>query len=132
MKHLKRMLWVIPLGFVVLGLIGQLLISTGTIEEQKAGENPKPTITIAPKPSIKPKDNPLDSWKKYNVNWNEYGDGMQELLAEHYIDKDCYTLQGFFDLTVQDNDDHKAKFGHNNVNLMRYVDHLLEAANCYK
>lgn len=51
MKHVKRMLWVIPLGFVILGVIGQLLIGIGIIEENKSEKvKPKIEASITPKP----------------------------------------------------------------------------------
>jgi len=133
LKHFKRMLWIIPLGFVGLGLIGQLLISTGVIPE-KAGEPEViiPTKTITPKPSIKPKEDPIDSWKKYKVNWNEYGDQLSVIIRNDFYAKDCQSLQDTFDLAVYTNPEHMAEYGHNNAKLMQYIDHLLKAANCYK
>ena len=132
MKHMKRMLWVIPLGFVVLGLIGQLLISTGTIEEQKAGKKPNPTPTITKTITPKPNMDPLTSWKRYGVNWNEYGFQLRVMIANDYKNKDCHSLQNTFDLAVFTNPEHAAEYGHTNSALMGYIDYLLEAANCYK
>lgn len=121
----KKIAWIsVAVAFV-------LAVTTMPPTQEKAGEKPKPTPTITKTITPKPNIDPLDSWKKYKVNWVEYGDGMQDLIAEYYISKDCQTLQGFFDLAVADNDDHSAKFGHNNANLMRYIDTLLRAANCY-
>lgn len=53
MKHVKRMLWVIPLGFVVLGVIGQLLMGIGVIEENKS-EKVKPKIEASIQPQPEP------------------------------------------------------------------------------
>ena len=130
------MLWVIPLGFVVLGLIGQLLISTGAIEEQKAGEKPKPTPTITktitPKPSIKPNIDPWTQYSRFKVDWREYSVNFELLLKEKFDNKDCNGMQSAFDALVMDNKDHAQVYGHNNVNMMSFVDYLLEEAKCYK
>lgn len=135
MKHFKRMLWIIPLGFVVLGLIGQLLISTGAIPE-KAGENPKPTPTITktitPKPSIKPKEDPWTQWGQFNVAWNEYSLEFEKELWTRFDAKDCQGMQYIFDLLAADNGNHIIEYGHTNSGMMRFVDYLLKAQNCYK
>lgn len=46
MKHIKRMLWVIPVGFIGLGLLGQGLMAIGVIEEPA----PTPVISKSPEP----------------------------------------------------------------------------------
>jgi hypothetical protein len=52
MKHIKRMLWVIPVGFIGLGLLGQGLMAIGVIEEPA----PTPVVSKSPDPEkpIKP------------------------------------------------------------------------------
>lgn len=120
------------ISWAVTGLFFVLATTFTPTDQKKAGEKPKPTFTITKTITPKPKADPLDSWKKYKVNWAEYGDGMQGLIKDTYNKKDCYTLQGFFDLAVQNNDEHASVFGHNNANLMHYIDELLRSANCYK
>jgi hypothetical protein len=57
---MKKIIGFTILGFITLGLIGQLLIYTGIIPEKSAGpEVSIPTSTITPKPSIKPN---IDPW----------------------------------------------------------------------
>ena len=121
----KRIAWILVAVFFVIA------VTTMPPVEEKAGEKPKPTPTITKTITPKPIYNPLDSWKKYGVNWNEYGDGMQGLIGQTFNNRDCSTLQGFFDIAVENNPEHKAAFGHNNVNLMEYIHYLLKAANCY-
>jgi len=121
----KKIAWIaVGVTFVL-----AVLFMPPTDKTNDSSAKPSPTITITKEP--KP-ENPLSSWKKYNVNWAEYGEGMQDLIAETYNKKDCQTLQGFFDMTAQDNGNHAAKFGHNNANLMKYIANLLEKAGCYK
>lgn len=52
MKHIKRMIWVIPVGFIGLGLLGQGLMAIGVIEEPV----PTPVVSKSPEPEkpIKP------------------------------------------------------------------------------
>ena len=126
---MKKFVGISILVLVTMGILGQILIATGQIPE-KTGEKPTPTITktITPKPII----DPLDSWKKYRVNWNEYGSQLRVIIANDYKSRDCQSLQNTFDLAVYTNPEHSAEYGHNNANLMQYIDHLLKAANCYK
>jgi hypothetical protein len=50
MRHIKRMLWVIPVGFIGLGLLGQGLMAIGVIPETP---DPKPTNVARQKPNPK-------------------------------------------------------------------------------
>jgi hypothetical protein len=68
MKHLKRMLWVIPLGFVVLGVIGQLLMGIGVIEENKS-EKVKPKIEASTTPKPKPTVEKKAEYEWQFVKW---------------------------------------------------------------
>ena len=72
MRHIKRMLWVIPVGFIGLGLLGQGLMAIGVIPEtpdtkpatevtQKA--TPKPTVTKTAKPVPTKSVNPISQLK---------------------------------------------------------------------
>lgn len=129
---MKKTIGIAALVFLAMGILGQIFIHTGVIQE-KAGEPEVtiPTKTITPKPSIKPKEDPIDAWKKYKVNWNEYGDQLSVIIRNDFYAKDCQSLQDTFDLAVYTNPEHMAEYGHNNAKLMQYIDHLLEAANCY-
>ena len=69
--------------------------------------------------------------KKYNINWNEYNPNMYKDLKALEAKRDCYGLQYVFDLAVLNNKAHARQYGHNNVNLMRYIDQLLRRAKCY-
>jgi len=130
---MKKTIGIAALVFLAMGILGQIFIHTGVIKE-KAGEPEVsiPTKTITPKPSIKPKEDPIDAWKKYKVNWNEYGDQLSVIIRNDFYAKDCQSLQDTFDLAVYTNPEHMAEYGHNNAKLMQYIDHLLKAANCYK
>ena len=46
MRHIKRMLWVIPVGFIGLGLLGQGLMAIGVIEDP----TPTPVVSKSPEP----------------------------------------------------------------------------------
>ena len=128
---MKKVVGISILVLVTMGILGQILIATGQIPE-KTGEKPKPTPTITKTITPKPIIDPLDSWKKYRVNWNEYGSQLRVIIANDYRNRDCQSLQDTFDLAVYTNPEHSAEYGHNNAKLMQYIDHLLQAANCYK
>jgi hypothetical protein len=128
---MKKFVGISILVLVTMGILGQILIATGQIPE-KTGEKPKPTPTITKTITPKPTIDPLDSWKKYRVNWNEYGSQLRVIIANDYRNRDCQSLQDTFDLAVYTNPEHSAEYGHNNAKLMQYIDHLLQAANCYK
>lgn len=121
----KKIAWAITGLFFVLSAI------TAPAEEKMAGEKPEPTPTITKTITPKPKIDPIDSWKKYRVNWNEYGDQLPVIIKNDFYAKDCQSLQDTFDLAVYTNQEHMDQYGHNNANLMNYIDHLLRAANCY-
>ena len=122
----KRIAWILVAVFFIIA------VTTMPPVEEKAGEKPKPTPTITKTITPKPIYNPLDSWKKYGVNWNEYGDQLSVIIRNDFYAKDCQSLQDTFDLAVYTNPEHMAEYGHNNAKLMQYIDHLLKAANCYK
>jgi hypothetical protein len=128
---MKKFVGISILVLVTMGILGQILIAAGQIPE-KTGEKPKPTPTITKTITPKPIIDPLDSWKKYRVNWNEYGSQLRVIIANDYKSKNCQSLQDTFDLAVYTNLEHKSEYGHTNANLMQYIDHLLQAANCYK
>jgi hypothetical protein len=54
MRHIKRMLWVIPVGFIGLGLLGQGLMAIGVIPETP-DTRPATEVTqkATPKPTVK-------------------------------------------------------------------------------
>jgi hypothetical protein len=122
----KRIAWILVAVFFVIA------VTTMPPVEEKTGEKPKPTPTITKTITPKPIIDPLDSWKKYRVNWNEYGSQLRVIIANDYRNRDCQSLQDTFDLAVYTNPEHSAEYGHNNAKLMQYIDHLLQAANCYK
>ena len=70
--------------------------------------------------------------KQWKINWKEYGSDLYPQLKRYEKYRNCQGLQNIFNLSVQDNKAHAKKYGHNNVNLMKYIDHLLRRAKCYK
>ena len=70
--------------------------------------------------------------KEYKINWSEYGSGLYTQIKRYEKYRNCQGLQNLFDLAVRDNKAHAKRYGHNNVKLMIYIDHVLRRAKCYR
>ena len=70
--------------------------------------------------------------KEYKINWSEYNPNLYNKIKIFEKNRNCRELQNLFDLAVINNKAHSRQYGHNNVNLMRYIDQVLRRAKCYR
>ena len=69
--------------------------------------------------------------KKYRIIWSEYRSDIYTEIKTYEKNKNCNGLQYIFDLAVLNNKAHARQYGHNNANLMIYIDQVLRRAKCY-
>ena len=66
------------------------------------------------------------------VQWGDYAAGMQARIDEAANKKDCAGLKKEFDAADKNNEATRARTGHSNTELMKYVDAASKQAGCYK
>ena len=65
------------------------------------------------------------------VPWADYTSTLKSDLDQLATDKDCVELQSQFDIADQNNQATMDRTGHNNADLMGYIDSLMQGAGCY-
>ena len=69
---------------------------------------------------------------KATVQWSDYAAGVQARIDGAATAKDCKGLQSEFDAAEKGSEATKARTGHNNAELMKYIDATMKTAGCYK
>ena len=67
-----------------------------------------------------------------SVQWADYAPGLQGRIDGLATAKDCAALQKEFDVADKNSEAVKARTGHGNAELMKYLDATLKGAGCYK
>ena len=65
------------------------------------------------------------------VPWGDYASGVQARIDAMATDADCAGLQAEFDQADANGDATMDRTGHNNAELMKYIDGKMRAAGCY-
>lgn len=65
------------------------------------------------------------------VPWNDYAPSVRTTIDAAASSKDCTALQAQFNQADANNDIMKSRTGHNNAELMGYIDDAMKAAGCY-
>ncbi len=65
------------------------------------------------------------------VPWNDYASSLKSTIDSLADAGDCSGLQSQFDAADANNDATMSRTGHNNAELMKYIDGKLRAADCY-
>lgn len=65
------------------------------------------------------------------VPWADYASSVRERIDAASAAGDCDALQAEFDTADANNEATLARTGHNNADLMGYIDDRLRAAGCY-
>ena len=68
---------------------------------------------------------------KSGVQWDDYAPGVQQRIDAMGAAKDCTGLQSEFDAADANKAATKARTGHNNAELMGYIDDLMRKVGCY-
>jgi hypothetical protein len=122
----KKIAWIsVAVAFV-------LAVTTMPPSQEKAGEKPEPTPTITKTITPKPNIDPWTQWNRFNVNWAEYSLDFEKLLLEKFAAKDCIGLQAVSAALFLDNEDHIVEYGHDNINMISFVNYLSRQAKCYR
>lgn len=66
-----------------------------------------------------------------DVPWADYASDLRGRIDALAAAKDCTGLQSEFDIADANNDATMARVGHNNADLMGYIDGVMRAAGCY-
>ena len=101
-----------PLGRI--GLVVAGLIVVGVVLSLSKG------VTPATQPAAVP-----------NVPWADYASDLQPRIDALARSKDCRGLQSEFDVADGASAATMTRTGHNNAQLMDYIDYQLRAAGCY-
>src|SRR4051812_23130326 len=81
---------------------------------------PRPNVSAAPAQG--PTDPP--------VPWADYAASVKTRIDGFASTKDCTSLQGEFDQADANNATTQSRTGHNNAQLMAYIDFKMRAAGC--
>jgi hypothetical protein len=65
------------------------------------------------------------------VQWGDYADGLKVRIDGEAASHDCTGLQGEFDTADANNAATMTRTGHNNADLMGYIDAKMQAAGCH-
>ena len=66
-----------------------------------------------------------------DVPWGDYAPRLQEQIITARTAKDCATLQTMFNNAAANNQATLTRTGHNNADLMAYIDQALKDASCH-
>lgn len=78
-----------------------------------------------------PEPEPTKTAKRANVPWSDYDASVQAGIDAQTEAKDCAGLQAAFETTDANNEATMSRTGHNNADLLRYIDESLRLAGCY-
>ncbi len=67
-----------------------------------------------------------------SVQWGDYASDLKGRIDGEAARKDCAALQTDFDDADANNDATVARTGHNNAELMGYIDDAMRGAGCYQ
>lgn len=65
------------------------------------------------------------------VPWQDYAPNLQSRIDDLAGAKDCTSLQAEFDAADANNDATRSRTGHNNADLMAYIDSKMRSTGCY-
>ena len=65
------------------------------------------------------------------VPWSDYTSGLQARIDGLAAAKNCGGLQAEFNTADANNEATRARTGHSNSDLMKYIDDAMRAAGCY-
>lgn len=80
----------------------------------------------ASKPSVTTPKNDFPA-----VQWEDYAPSVKTRIDELAAQKDCEALQAEFDNADANNEATMSRVGHNNAQLMSYIDFLMSKSACY-
>ena len=66
------------------------------------------------------------------VPWSDYAADLQARIDSLAASKNCPALQSEFDTADANNDATRDRTGHNNAELMAYIDGKMDEAACYQ
>lgn len=67
-----------------------------------------------------------------SVPWHDYSPAVKTRIDSAAADKDCAALQSKFNNADAGNAATRSRTGHNNSELMNYIDQSMRSAGCYK
>lgn len=67
-----------------------------------------------------------------DLPWSDYAPGLQARIDTLGTSRDCAGLQDEFDTAAANNDATRNRTGHDNVELIGYIDDTMEMASCYE
>jgi D-serine deaminase-like pyridoxal phosphate-dependent protein len=129
---------IISAGVLVLALV---LSGCGFFPgpQQSEATNPSETISEAKasikaesssKPSVSETSSPTPSGARTEVVWTDYEPGTQIEIDRMTNAKDCLGINSFFGMATATEDSVKARTGHGNEALTRYLNESLALAQC--
>lgn len=66
-----------------------------------------------------------------SVPWEDYAPSVRSVIDGAAADRDCATLQEAFNNADSTSEITRGRTGHNNADLMSYIDEKMRAAGCY-
>lgn len=80
---------------------------------------------------LEPRQASPDEDPAASVPWDDYDPAVRERIDQLADNVDCVGLQGEFDAADANGAATQDRTGHNNADLMAYIDHLMRVAGCY-
>lgn len=118
-----------PALLLALVLTGCTVTTSDAPEPETAVSTPVVEEAPSTAPSVEPEPEPEED--RHEVPWQDYDAALQPRIDDLTNTADCTALQAEFDTADANNDATMARTGHNNVDLMTYIDEALQLANCY-
>lgn len=112
------------IALLVAGVIANLSGGEGSDRSnQVAGEAAE---LVGEAPEVVEADQP-----EVEVPWEDYDASVKLTIDELADQSDCEGLQEQFDIADANNEATMSRTGHNNAQLMAYIDQKLQASSCY-
>lgn len=86
---------------------------------------------VVPPPAAEPSPTPTVFEPSVSVPWGDYDASVKARIDELGAESDCAGLQDEFDNADANNDATMNRTGHNNADLMGYIDEWMREAGCY-
>lgn len=124
---------------IVIGAISCLLALTGCAEAPVVSATPtivkaEPTseakASIAAEKTNTPSSTPVPINSRTEVIWGDYDPGTQNEIDRMTTAGDCVGINSFFGMATATEDSVKARTGHGNEALVKYLNESLALAQC--
>jgi hypothetical protein len=110
------------------------LLVVGVITNLSDGEGPDESSQTASEPAETAEEERAvveSEQPEVEVPWEDYDASVKLEIDELAAQNDCEGLQEQFDIADANNEATMSRTGHNNAQLMAYIDQKLQAASCY-